>query len=328
MKDPDASLRWARRVIAIEPGQRAAKARQLLSFPSLSDTVLAWIDGEIERLDTPDDGDRPLSWSRPRYWRAVASARLDLLGLKGRVLLGLGDTAAALAYLDSAVAQDWDLDRFWTAAMARLAVADTLGAAQLLARIAVDPAAPDEDADRLGRRLVTASVWSAERERALSDMLRETRREAQPRVLFDAVRVTRRLGDTVDLRETLQGLVTVVAFWHPWCRTCLAELQELRHVVTGLPGAPGLAIVSRRPLGPADWAMLEDAGLAPAVTVDGEGDAIQAFRLRATGGVFVVDQRGVIQYHDVSLNEVPRCITTLASTRDVVMAAAQPAPGQ
>jgi len=318
-RDPDASLRWARRVIAIEPGQRVTKARQLLSFPSLGDTVLAWVDGEIERLDAPDDGRRPLSWSKPRYQRSVASVRLDLLGLKGRVLLGLGDTLAALASLDAAVAQGWDVARFRTAAMARLAAADTLGAARLLARMAVDPAARDEKAVQSGRRLVNPSVWAAERERALSDMLRETRREAQARVLFDPVRVTRRSGDTVDLRETLQGHATVVAFWHPSCRTCLAELQELRHLVAGLPGAPGLAIVSRRPLGPADWAVLDDAGLSPVVSVDGENEALQAFGVWATAGVFVVDQRGVIQYHDVSLNEVPRCIMALAPMEDIVM---------
>jgi len=328
MKDSDASLRWARRVIAIEPRQRMAKARQLLSFPSLSDTVLAWIDGEVERLGAPDDGRRPLSWSKPRYQRSVGSARLDLLGLKGQVLLGLGDTPAALAYLDSAVAQGWDIARFRTAAAARLAAADTLGAAQFLAKIAVDPAAHDGAADQSGRRLVGPSVWAAERERARSDMLRETRRDAQPRVLFDPVRVTRRSGDTLDLRETLQGHVTVVAFWHSSCRTCLAELQELRHLVAGLPGAPGLAIVSRRPLGPADWAMLDDAGLAPVVTVDGEGEAMHAFRVWATAGLFVVDQRGVIQYHDLSRNELPRCIMTIVPMQDVVMGAAEPTPGR
>jgi hypothetical protein len=318
-KDPDASLRWARRVIAIEPGQRVAKVRQLLSFPSLSDTMLAWIDGEIERLGGPDDGQRPLSWSKPRYQRSVGSARLDLLGLKGQVLLGLGDTLAALAHLGSAVGEGWDIARFRTAATARLAAADTLGAARLFARIAVDPAAHGADADQLGRRLVNALVWAAERERALSDMLLETRREAQPRVLFDPVRVTRRSGDTVDLRETLHGHVTVVAFWHPWCRTCLAELQELRNLVAGLPDAPTVAIVSRRPLGPADWAMLDDAGLAPVVTVDGEGDAMQALRVWATGGLFVADQRGVIQYHDVSLNEVARCVMALGPMQHVVI---------
>jgi hypothetical protein len=320
MKDADASLRWARRVIAIEPRERFAKARQLLSFPSLSDTVLAWIDGEIERLGAPDDGQRPLSWSKPRYQRSVGSARLDLFGLKGQALLGLGDTLAALAYLDSAVAQGWDLARFRTAAMARLAAADTLGAARLLAGIAVDPAAHDEDADQFGRRLVNDLVWAAERKRALSDMLRETRREAQPRVLSDSVRVTRRSGDTVDLRETLRGHITVVAFWHPRCRTCLADLQALRQLVAGLPGTPGLAIVSRRPLGSADWAMLDDARLAAVVTVDGEGEAMQAFRIWASAGVFVVDQRGVIQYHEVSPNEVPRCIMTLVPMPDVVTA--------
>jgi hypothetical protein len=319
IKDPDASLRWARRVIAIEPRQRVAKARELLSFPSLSDTVLAWIDGEIERLGAPDNGGRPLSWSKPRYRRSVGSSRLDLLGLKGQALLRMGDTPAALAYLDSAVAQGWDLARFRTAAVARLAAADTLGAAHLLARIAVDPAALDEHAGQSGRRLVNALVWAAERERALADMLRETRRDAQPRLLFDPVRMTRRAGDTVDLRETLPGHVTVVAFWHPACRTCLEELQELSQLVDGLPGALRLAIVSQRPLGAADWAALDDAGLAPVVTVDGEGEAMRAFRVRATAGLFVVDQRGVIQYHDISRNEVPRCIMTLVRMRDVVM---------
>ena len=317
MKDRDASLRWARRVIAIEPPQRVVKARELLSFPSLGDTALAWIDGEIERLGTPDDSHRPLSWTRPRYRRAVGGARLDLLGLKGEVLLGQGDTLAALAYMGSAVAEGWDIARFRTAATARLAAADTLGAVALLARIAVDPAAHDGVADQSGRRLVHPSVWAAARERALADMLRETRRDAQPRVLFDSVRVTRRAGETFDLRDTLPGHVTVVAFWHPWCRTCLGDLRELRDLIAGLPGAPRLAIVSRRPPGPADWAMLEDAGLAPLVTVDGGNEALQAFHVLATAGVFVIDQHGVIQYHGISVNEVSRCIMTLVPTRDV-----------
>jgi hypothetical protein len=318
LKDPDASLRWARRVVAVEPRQRVIKARELLSFPSLGGTVLAWIDDEIEQLDARDDGHRPLSSSRPRYRRSVRSARLDLLGLKGQALLGLGDTLAALAYLDSAVAQGWDVARLRAAAAARLAAGDTLGAARLLARIAVDPAVQDEEADRSGPRLVDALVWAAERERAVSDMLRETQREAQARVLHHPVRVTQRWGDTVDLRESFQGRATVVAFWHPWCRSCLAELQELRRLMADLPGAPSLVILSRRPLAPADWAMLDDAGLASVVTVDGQGEAVHAFLAFATGGLFVVDQRGVVQYHDISRDEVPRCLMALAPMQDVV----------
>lgn len=318
VKDPHASLRWARRVMAVEPGQAILKGRQLLTFPSLGDTVLAWVDGEIEQLDTVSDGHRPLYWTMPRYRRSVDSTRLDLLGVKGQALLGLGDTLAALAYLDSAVARGWDIARFRAAAAARLAAADTLGAAQLLARIAVDPAARDGQADRSGYRLVSPPKWAAERDRALSDMLQETRREAEGNALFDTIGVTRRSGDTVDLRQALQGHVTVVAFWSP-CRTCLADLEELRDLVASLPGDPVLLIVSQGPLGPADWTSLEAMGLASRVVVDARHEAVRAFRVWKTEGVYVVDPRGVIQYHDVSLNDVPRCIMTLVPTQDVVM---------
>jgi hypothetical protein len=318
-KDPDACLRWARRLIAIEPRQRGIMARQLLAFPSLRDTVLAWIDGEIDRLGTPNDRYRRLFWSAPRYREAVDGARSELLGLKGQVLLAMGDTLEGRAYLDSAVARGWDLARFRAAAAARLAAADTLGAAQLLARIAVDPAANDRAADRAGRRLLDASAWAAERERALSDMMRETGREAEPRRLLDSVRVTRRLGDTVDLRDALQGHVTVVAFWHPLCLTCLAGLERLSHLVGDLPGAPRLAIVSRRPLGPADWARLESAGIVSLVTVDGKDQAMRAFGLWGTIGVFVVDPRGVIQYRDTSPDDLPRRIMTLVPMQDIAV---------
>jgi len=315
--DRDACLRWAERVIAIAPRQRATMARKLLSFPSLRDTVLAWIDGEIARLGAPDDGHRPLFSSRPRYRGAVDSARSDLLGVKGRVLLAMGETLEARAYLDSAVAQGWDVARFRAAATARLAAADTLGAAQLLARIAVDPAAHDRAADQTGRRLLGASAWAAEREHALSDMMSETRREAEPRRLFDPVRVTRRQGDTVDLREAFLGHVTVVAFWHPLCRTCLTGLEKLSGLVAGLPGPPRLAIVSRRPLEPADWARLDDAGIASFVTVDGKDEARQAFGFWGTAGVFVVDSRGVIQYRDTSLDDLARRIMTLVPLQGI-----------
>jgi len=323
IKDPSASLRWARRVIGVEPGQAILMGRQLLAFPSLSDTVLAWVDDEIQRLDTLGDGHRPLFWSERRYRRSADSTHLDLLGLKGQALLGVGDTLAALAYLDSAVAHGWDIARFRAAAAARLAAADTLGAGQLLARLAVDPAVRDEDTDRSARRLLSAPAWAAARDRALSDMLQETRREAEGGALFDAISVTRRSGEEVDLRQTLQGHVTVVAFWSP-CRTCLADLEELRDLVAGLPGDPVLLIVSQRPLEPSDWADLEAATLASRLVVDAKHEAVRAFRVWKMEGVYVVDQRGVIQYHDVSLNEVPRCVMALVPTRDVVIEGDRP----
>jgi len=317
--DPDACLRWAQRLFAIEPWQRLLKARELLSFPSLSDTVLAWIDGEIARLGRRDDSARPLFASRSRYRRSIDSARFDLLGLKGQALLGRGDTLEALVYLDSAVARGWDIARFRAAATARVAAADTLGAARLLARIAVDPGVGNDDADRRGRRLLTGSDWEAETARARSAMLRETRRQAEPRTLFDSVRVTRRTGETVDLRETLQGHVTVVAFWYPCSsRPCLGELEDLSDLVAGLPGAPRLIIVSRRALEPADWARLDGAGVARFVTVDRKGDAAQAFGVWGTSGVFVSDPGGVIQYQQVSPDDLPRCVMTLDWMQDVV----------
>jgi len=318
MGDADACLRWAQRLVAIEPWQRTVTARRLLAFPSLRDTVLAWIDGEIERVSMSDDRSRPLFSSRSRYRRSTESVRSDLWGLKGEVLLGMGDTVTGRAYLDSAVAQGWDIDRFRVTATVRLDAADTLGAAQLFARIAVDPAADDDDADRQGRLLLGVPAWAAERARALSHMLRETRREAEPRGLFDTVRVTGRRGETIDLRATLQGHVTVVAFWNPPCLTCLAELEALGRLVAGLPGSPRLAIVSRRPLGPAEWDRLDGAGLAPFVTVDGEHEAMQAFGVWATAETLVVDPRGVIQYREPSLDDLPRCIMTLVPMQDGV----------
>jgi hypothetical protein len=193
-----------------------------------------------------------------------------------------------------------------------------VGAARLLARIAVDPAADDTAADQTGRRLLGATAWAAERDRALADMMRETRREAEPRRLFDSVRVTRRLGDTVDLREELQGHVTVVAFWHPLCLTCLAGLEKVSRLLPGLPGAPEFVIVSRRPLGPADWARLDAAGVASFVTVDGKDEAMRAFGFWGTAGVFVVDPRGVIQYRETSLDDLARRIMTLVPMQNVV----------
>jgi hypothetical protein len=321
LKDPAACVRWAERLIAIEPWQRGIMARRLLSFPSLRDTALAWIDGEIQRLSSPDDRYRPLFSSVPRYRGSVDSARSDLLGLKGQLLLGMGDIQEARAYLDSAVAQGWDVARFRAAATAHLAAGDTPGAAQLLARIAVDPAADDRrHADQEGSRLRGATAWAAERARALRDMMTETRREAEPRRLYDPVRVTGRLGDTVDLREALQGHVTVVAFWHPLCRTCVADLEGLSHLVARQPGAPRLAIVSRRPLEPADWDRLDAAGLAPLVTVDGKDEAMRAFGVWGTAGVFVVDARGVIQYRDRSLGDLARSIMALVPLPEVVAA--------
>jgi hypothetical protein len=320
--DPDEGLRWAQRTVAIEPWLRTYEASQLLSFPSLRDTALAWVDGEIEQLGRRDDSSRPLFMTRPRYRQSLDSTRLDLFGLKGQALLAVGDTLKARAYLDSAVAQGWNLDRFKAAAEARLAAGDTLGAAQLLARIAVDPAGNDEDADREGGRLLDRPAWEVKRRDAWIDMVRETRRQAEPRNLFDSVRVTRRTGqtmETVDLRDMLQGHVTVVAFWYPCSsRACLARLTDLSALVAGLPGAPQLTIVSQRGLKQADWDRLDDADVAHLVTVDAKGDAVRAFSVWSTEDTFVTDTRGEIRYQYVSLDDLARYVTVLGLAQDAV----------
>jgi alkyl hydroperoxide reductase subunit AhpC len=76
--------------------------------------------------------------------------------------------------------------------------------------------------------------------------------------------------------------------------------------------------VARRPLGAAEWAMLDDAGLSPLVTEDGQGEATRAFGVWTTGSLFVVDQRGVIQYQEVSSSQIPRCIMSLVPMQEVV----------
>ena len=327
MGDPGASLRWARRLIAIEPWRRTSMATQLLSFPTLRDTALAWIDSEIVQVDGRDDRSRPLFMTRSRYRRFVDSTRFDLLGLKGQALLAMGDTSEAHACLDSAVARGWDVGRFRDAAAARLAANDTLGAAQLLARVAVDPGSYDEDATRLGSRLLGGPAWEREEDRARADMLRETQRQAEPRSLFDSVRVTLRTGATVDLREMLRGHVTVVSFWYPCdSRACIGRLTRLDTLVARLPGAPRLTIVSRRALDRADWDRLDKAGVASLVTVDGKGDAAQAFGVWGTSGTFVADASGVIRYQNVSLDDVARCVMVLHLMENVATAESRPDP--
>ncbi|HEX9728282.1 MAG TPA: hypothetical protein VGA37_07255 [Gemmatimonadales bacterium] len=315
LKQPQASLRWARRLLAAEPHRRLAVAEQLGTFSTLRDTVRTWLDEEAARLARPDDSRRPLYVATRRQDRAREDLRSGALALKGRLLLDAGDTVAAGAYLDSAAALGWDVANFTAAAQLRLARGDSVGAARLYALVAVDPGAGGAEIEGLGRRLVGARQWEAEKVRALAQMVERTGREAEPRAVFDLVRVTDRDGMPLDLRARLAGPVTVVAFWVPLCKTCLTDLRDTYDLVTGFGPAARIAIVSQRALTEEDWNLLASDGLDGVAVVDAFGDATRAFSAWGAPATFVVDGRAVIQYRLTSADKLARQILTLVDRK-------------
>jgi hypothetical protein len=313
LKHASAMSQWAGRWLELEPWWRLDVIEDMIALPALHDAALAWLAREDERLRTPHPARRPLYLSAAAQRREDQRARRELLGLEGRILLARGEADSGLALIESATARGWDVALFRDAADARLAAGDVLGAVEMLARLEADPGHDDPGVAARGLALVADSEWDTAVRRATEHVIEETRREADPRSLPDSLRVTEPNGIARDLRDLCGGQVSVVAFFWPACRTCLADLHVLEQL-TQLARPVSVVLVSRSAVLPADLDLLRSEGISLPVVVDASRQLTAAFDSWGTPDYFVLDDRGVIRFSHATLSDIPRQILTLSES--------------
>jgi hypothetical protein len=310
--DPEAALRWATRLVGEVPAERLAVARGLVEFPSLGDTVLAWLGRERAALAEPDERRRAL-YRTVRAQRDAERATLrEVMGLMGRIELAQGNVPRGVALLDSAAAEGWDLTQVAELADALLAAGDVRRGVAMLARLAADPAYGGvDDAAARALALVSWPEWAEALARAEQRMREATMAEAGALALPDTLLVADLAGDTVDLGPRLHGRVTVVAVIWPGYRNWYARLGWLEDRLAGLSEPPEALLVSTTRAESADIEALRAAGVSLPLVVDAWGAYVRAVDEWSAPTYYVIDAQGVVRFGNSRLEDVPRQVLAL-----------------
>jgi len=316
--DALAEARWAYRWLQVDGGLDPTLLRQLSNSSTTRDTILTWLHEQVQLRRGGSETRRPLYRTAPAQERVDARVRQQLLGSIGRVLLAAGEPAAAIPYLDSAVAQGWSAEFFKDALDARLRANVEDGLVEIVARLYVDPALDYRAADSAAAG-VDEATWDAEVGRAMERMVAATLDDAQPLALPEHVSLEDIHGQSVDLRSLLRDQLTVVWFWWPQCRTCLSEALRLQEIVRDHAGQPARLIIVSTDVPPASQLEhLSEIGLERLVAVDVVRQAATAFEMWSTTGTFVVDPHGVVQFRYSTAEDLPRQLLVLSKIGSLV----------
>jgi thiol-disulfide isomerase/thioredoxin len=136
---------------------------------------------------------------------------------------------------------------------------------------------------------------------------------AAPRSLGGPLRLQTKSGETRRLADVINGKVTVVMFWSPYCGFSLQPLHdlELLHERLAGQGAQVVTIVDQPFSKDVDEALrVWNAGRLP-VLYDFRSDAHRAFASFATPDYYVLDSDGRVIFAHTSLDALPRQVAAL-----------------
>lgn len=271
---------------------------------------------EIAALTSDLHARRPLTMPIQDWQRRMEAPLQRAFGRLGDVLLAAGDSAAALKAYDQAVAREaWDVQLLHRLADLYSELGREHEAAELFARVAVDPAA-DVPLDSLRKRGVEA-VGEAE----WTDLVSSARQRLRDLVLKGAV--DRALpadptladagGGWATLSSLSTGRPTLVVFWSRFCGPSVQALPELKELARDLAaeGVRTVAITEEPPS--AEFAsFLEEHELADLpVRHDLRREASRAFNQWATPSYFLLDGDGRLRFEYSTLTDLRRQVGTL-----------------
>jgi len=300
-------LTWARRQIE-NPGWGdggTAVPLLLARTPAVRDSVPAYLRAEIRRLDelrTP----RPLDRTADAHARQVRLAVRPLLVALADVLEEGGERTAALDTLRVAAGIGWSSSVHARLAEMSLAMGDTIGAAESLARAAASFGRDAEldSALALGRTLVSGYEWEL-LERAARDamhrhVLGRSTHLPRPR----GVRVFGADGREHDLEKLRGGTAMLVAFWDPRSAPALADLPELSEVARVIRRLGGeVALVTRSPWAQRQATLERVEGTDLPLFYDVDREATEAFRAAWAPEYYVLGLNGRIRFADIPLED-------------------------
>lgn len=323
--DGSAASKWAGRRLPFRPEERLPVAVALLDNPESRPTAMHWLRLELERLETADQGQRPLARSLAVHESAEQEDARKIFVALGDALIDEGEVAAGLDTLRLGAEGGWDPDRFRKAADAYLAMGDTAAALPILARAAADPETPPAFADTVWLRIGSwfpDPQWETLVHDAREEMRQHVLAQAELRYLPDEIPLLGVDGAAHDLRIMSRDRVTVVAFWSRMSPHAVNDIHQLRELVDDLErdGTRFVAVTHELP----------SAGFSEAVRRlnvdfpiyhDIDDAAQRAFSRPVWPTYYVVDSRGRVRFDGWELEPVRRQVAVLQMTEKLPVVA-------
>jgi thiol-disulfide isomerase/thioredoxin len=238
--------------------------------------------------------------------RVVRSAYTAL----GKALALDGQHRAALDTLVLAAADAWDTEVFRAMRTEALVLGDTATALNMTAKLLADPRTSTNRAaplDRFGREHLGAERWPQRLTAARREFVERTLSALRPRTITRAVPVQSLTGTPVDLRASLKGEVTVVAFLSRFCGPAIEVLPALQAMAARLDaaGVRTVAVFEEMTPSPELTAFIAQHKVTLPVLLDHEKAASSTFNQWGTPYFYVVDERGrIMSEPTASLDEL------------------------
>jgi len=316
-RDKARILTWMRRRETLEPWSALLNTMRLLEVPATRDTALARLRAELEQLTREGTAERDLDETMSDWQRESAARRRTMLTALGRGLVASGQVLGGLDTLGLAAEEGWDAAVFRAIADVKMELGDTLGALNMLSRVAVDPATSLTVIDSfnvVGSRIMGADMWLRAVRDSREMMYEWTLRMAtDTKVSLDLV-LQRSDGTRTTLLEEARNRVTVVAFWSRYCAPSLNQLSQLQAVAERLESqnVSVLAITDEHPS--QNLTEFLAAGLTQLpVYYDSRGEAAEAFNVWGTPRYFVMDAAGRLRFERVELVDLERYTAAVQS---------------
>jgi peroxiredoxin len=306
-----AALRaWAARSDRHAPDSDRAVAALLAGYPATRPEGMRRLRAALARV-----GEHRALLQTAAAARAAAGAdSAALLASLGRALLASGAVRAGLDTLGRAAEWSTDTELLGALAEARLAAADTAGAAEAWARVAANPGVPAARADSLRRRVGEhggPDRWPALVARGRARLREAVLRAGVSRALPAGLALADASGSPVPLVDA--GAPTVLVFWSRGCYPSVEALPGVQRLAEALAGAGVrvLAVTDEDPAeAPSRFARERGLRTVP-VLHDTRREASLALGAAGTPSFFVVDRSGMLRFEWSSPDDVPLQVEAL-----------------
>lgn len=321
-------IRWADRFEAMDPFDGLQIAIRLSTFSASRESGIRRLRHQLRLLDEDAEATRPLGRTVNWHRQQIDARRREILSALGQALLMTGDQEAGLLALELAVQNTWNVLAFGALASARLAVGDTLGAADVTAAVVVDPTTPPAVRDSLTHvalDLVDQPSWTAMLRAARASMYAHVLESAVAIRVPSGVRVYDLRGQRRSWRDLVTGRVTVVGTVFRY-GSALGRVMRVHEALTRAFGNQvqmiGLSADARSAVDGASPFQLD----APFPVVENpSGELREVLNWWGIPSFFVLDATGVVRFARSSDGDVLRQVATLLALEDQSIVADNPA---
>ncbi|WP_353265304.1 TlpA disulfide reductase family protein [Gemmatimonas sp.] len=293
--------RWIDRLNATDTADagRRRLAQDLIDHPVTRADGMARLRALLTQ-SAPGTWYRRLGESRSAHARRLSEERARTLAVLGGALLADGAYAAARDTLQIAASLSWSPATWRRLADAHLALRDSVGAARAWSRVVVDPrttVAVHDSLNRLGARLLGASVWATSKSAAERDLRTHLDARVIRRVVGDAA-VTALDGRRHMLSGMAKGRGLAVVFWSPLCGPAVEAAPEIDALRRQLAqrGVPLVIIADQSTVTPELTKVVAEQRIQAPVYLDVDGAAAARFNNWGTPTLYLLSPDGRVLF--------------------------------